>query len=281
MSNDGSGGSKVAVQFDTSAPAVTANNPVTVGIQGTVILTPVHLRFDDNLSSHAEEIYTVTTPPVRGTLLKNGVAASTFTQADIDNGLISYRNNTGGTNTFGFTVSDAAGNTTAEQQYRFIAPAAPHLDGFIYWRDDIGSDTGYWKMVDGSIEGWHDLAGSSSGYQIAGVGNFNFGVSTDILWQNSANGDTGYWKMVAGSIDSWVPLPGASPSYQVAAVADVTGDGTDDILWRNSADGDTGYWQMRDGLVESWLRSTEHPSITRSLGSVTYRRRQRRHFVAQ
>src|SRR5439155_1061554 len=66
----------------------------------------------------ADITYTVTAP-AHGTLFDNGVAATSFTQADIDNGLVQYRENgdaaTG--DGFIFTVFDAAGDHTAMQTF--------------------------------------------------------------------------------------------------------------------------------------------------------------------
>src|SRR5262249_8765233 len=49
-----------------------------------------------------------TTAPAHGTLLKNGTAATSFTQDDINNNLISYQHDGGETTTdsFSFTVGD-------------------------------------------------------------------------------------------------------------------------------------------------------------------------------
>ncbi|WP_325372116.1 cadherin-like domain-containing protein, partial [Bradyrhizobium sp.] len=123
ISNSAVSGSGL-VQVDAAVAAVTSPSLVddvslTVPLGGSGVITSSLLRFDDAGSSHAQEIYTVITTPVYGTLLKNGSATSTFTQADIDNGLIGYQENgsTATTDSFVFKVTDAAGNTTTVQLF--------------------------------------------------------------------------------------------------------------------------------------------------------------------
>src|SRR5438477_472946 len=83
------------------------------------------VRFDDNVSTHAQETYPVITAPAHGTLLKNGSATSSFTHADIDNGLITYHevDSNVSSDSFTFRVTDAAGNQTTGQHFQFnISP---------------------------------------------------------------------------------------------------------------------------------------------------------------
>ena len=106
--------------LDTSPPSVVVDAPLTVTVGGSGGITSSLLRFDDNDSSHTQERYTVVTGPAHGTLLRAGLATSSFTQADIDNGIISYSENGSAvsSDSFTFTVTDAAGNTTAAQQFQ-------------------------------------------------------------------------------------------------------------------------------------------------------------------
>jgi hypothetical protein len=123
MSNSAVSGSGL-VQVDAAIaalpPSLVADASLTVPLDGSGVITSSLLKFDDAFSSDAQETYTVITAPAQGTLLKNGSATSTFTQADIDNGLISYRENgsTAMTDSFTFKVTDAAGNATTAQQFQ-------------------------------------------------------------------------------------------------------------------------------------------------------------------
>ena len=75
--------------------------------------------------------YTITTAPIKGTLTRSGVALvanSTFTQSDIDNGLIQYTPTSGvnGTDNLIFSVSDGAGGLLSAQTFAInITASAP------------------------------------------------------------------------------------------------------------------------------------------------------------
>src|SRR5258708_15465980 len=51
------------LQIDTTPPLFVANTTLGVATNGTVTITPDALRFDDNLSSHSPETYTITNAP--------------------------------------------------------------------------------------------------------------------------------------------------------------------------------------------------------------------------
>ena len=104
------------------------------GAQGTIIQINAVLVFNKgeetvinqanllvsstNQSNPALLIYTITVLPTEGTLLKDGVAIGandTFTQADVNNGLIIYQPEANaGSDTFSFTVSNGTETTGAE-----------------------------------------------------------------------------------------------------------------------------------------------------------------------
>ena len=117
-----------AASTDTTPPLLTHDNAISVNVGGTQVIQDSQLQFDDDVSIHSNETYTITSAPADGTLLKNGSAVTTFTQADIDNGLISYKEN--GSNvasdSFTFAVTDAAGNQVTGQQFQIqIATVGP------------------------------------------------------------------------------------------------------------------------------------------------------------
>ena len=116
----------IAYTLDLLAPAPVHETPVTVVAGTTVAISESQLQFDDNLSTHAQEIYSVISGPAQGVLFDNGTAATSFTQADIDNGLVSYHEtgSNASADSFTFKVTDAAGNQTAPEQFQFqISPA--------------------------------------------------------------------------------------------------------------------------------------------------------------
>ena len=93
-------------------PPVLDSNVGTSLSEGATALIPAGLlRTTDVDNTPSELVYTVETPPTLGTLSVNGVAlfaSDTFTQADIDNELLTYAHGGGGTtdDSFTFTVTD-------------------------------------------------------------------------------------------------------------------------------------------------------------------------------
>jgi Cadherin-like len=104
---------------DTQAPSLVSDSPLSISTGATQTLTASLLGFSDNVSSAAQLHYTITVAPTNGTLLLNGSATSSFTQADINNGLVSYHETGSGvtSDSFHFTVTDAAGNATATDTF--------------------------------------------------------------------------------------------------------------------------------------------------------------------
>ena len=112
--------------IDTTAPTIASDNPLSLAAGTTQLIATSLVSASDNVSSGAQLIFTVTTPPSGGTLLVNSVSTSTFTEADLAAGHVSYKANAGGAaaDHFSFTIKDAAGNATQVQQFQ-INVAAP------------------------------------------------------------------------------------------------------------------------------------------------------------
>jgi hypothetical protein len=112
---------------DTQAPTISVDNPLSVQVGAIQTITSSFLSASDNMSSGASLRYTVTASPLYGTLLVNNSAATSFTQADINNNLVSYRETASGatSDSFSFRVSDAAGNQTGPTYFQiYISPPA-------------------------------------------------------------------------------------------------------------------------------------------------------------
>lgn len=98
-------------------PVLVSNQALTLSQGQSASISQTLLRSTDaefTLPSQLDLlVYTVTTPPTRGTLFLNGTQTNTFTQADVNNGRLLYNHNESSTNSdrFTFTVSDGV-NTT-------------------------------------------------------------------------------------------------------------------------------------------------------------------------
>ena len=236
------------LEIDTTPPSVTADSTLQAQQNATTVLTASVLDFSDNISSAAQVTYTIVTAPQNGTLLLNGSPTSSFTQAQIDNGDVSY-DQTGRfvtSDAFSFTVSDAAGNTTPLEQFQIVIPSPPGtFTGVpeILWFNSTTGDVGYDNGADTT---WHDLGVVPPGYTVASVGDFSGENTSDILWFNATTGDVGYND---GPNTTWHDLGAVPPGYAVAGVGDFSGGSTSDILWFNAATGDVGY---NDGPNTTW-----------------------------
>lgn len=98
----------LAATADTSAP--TLRNWAFGARRGTTTrLTAASLRAQDDRAAAAAVTYTITTAPTKGAVKLNGVAATSFTQADIDAGKVTYTHTSGSDDAFDrftFSVSD-------------------------------------------------------------------------------------------------------------------------------------------------------------------------------
>ncbi|MHB8270369.1 NF038122 family metalloprotease [Bradyrhizobium sp.] len=113
------------VPSDTQAPTLLNDNPLSIQAGSTQTITSSLLNANDNVSSGAQLRYTITTGPAHGKLLLNGAVAFSFTQADINNGLVSYQETVNGvtSDTLSFKIADAAGNTTGTSSFQInISP---------------------------------------------------------------------------------------------------------------------------------------------------------------
>jgi hypothetical protein len=116
---------------DHTPPTVTADGPLTVTAVGPPqVLTSAALEATDPDDGPTDLTFTVVTPPAHGTL-RDGTtvlgAGGTFTQADVNSGLVTY-STTDVTDTadgFTFTVHDLAGNATGLQTFSIAVAVTP------------------------------------------------------------------------------------------------------------------------------------------------------------
>ena len=93
-------------------PVVETNAELVVNTEQTAKIDNTFLETTDNTQTSL--IYTVTELPSRGNLLLNEGTFTSFTQDDIDNGLLSYQHTQQDTknDSFSFSVSDQVGAET-------------------------------------------------------------------------------------------------------------------------------------------------------------------------
>jgi hypothetical protein len=118
--NDGTSDSNVAtvtilVHPPNNEQVLATNNPLSL-IEGAAgAITSGLLLTTDTDNTPVQLSYTITAGPTSGTVLRTGSATTSFTQADINAGLITYRHNGSETtsDSFSFTVNDGLGTATS------------------------------------------------------------------------------------------------------------------------------------------------------------------------
>src|SRR5262249_5183121 len=118
------------------APTLTHNTGATVFQGSPLQITNALLQVADVEQFAADLTYTLTSPPLHGTLFKfhspGGLiplaANETFTQADIDANRITYINDnlTADDDSFAFTVNDGAGGSIPETTFSITVDPVPN-----------------------------------------------------------------------------------------------------------------------------------------------------------
>ncbi|MGI0487175.1 cadherin-like domain-containing protein [Pantanalinema rosaneae CENA516] len=109
-------------------PVLVTNAALTINQDATVPLTSTLLRATDAefLTLPDQIVYTIVTAPQNGSLFRNNTVTTSFTQADLDNGRVSYDHN--GTNTnsdsFTFTISDGVNTVTPASTFNITVTRA-------------------------------------------------------------------------------------------------------------------------------------------------------------
>jgi hypothetical protein len=97
-------------------------------------------------------------------------------------------------------------------------------------------------------------------WQIAGVGDFDGDLRSDILWRNVATGENYLYPMNGTAIK---PSEGflrtvANPDWQIVGIGDFDADSRADILWRNRLTGENYVYPMNGTMIlghEGYLRT--------------------------
>lgn len=102
MLSTGNGVGVSAVFIRNTPPVLTTNMALNIANNGTDTVDSARLAATDIDNAPADLIYSVIVPPTQGTLSM----PATFSQADLDNNLVSYTHTGSGPDNFQFTISD-------------------------------------------------------------------------------------------------------------------------------------------------------------------------------
>jgi hypothetical protein len=233
------------------APVAINDSSVTVVCSATVGITSSQLDFTDNLSSDAQETYTITKAPSYGTLLRNGVAVSSFTQGDVDGGLISYQENgaLASSDSFSFTVTDAGGNSTATEQFAIqLLPPAEMI-----MRDTNNGALQLYAITNNQYVGSYALGVVGLEWSVAGLGDFSGNTNeSDMLMRDANNGAFEIYDISNGQLVSAAGMGVVGPEWQVAGFGDFSGNANEsDMLMRDSNNGAFELYDIRNNQLVS------------------------------
>ena len=125
----------------------------------------------------------------------------------------------------------------------------------VLWQNTTSGEVYIWFMNGSTIASQAEVSvvSPSSGWNIAGVGDFNDDGNADILWQNSTSGEIYIWFMNGSTIASQAEVSVVSPTsgWSIVGVGDFNGDGSADILWENDMSGQVYIWLMNGTTITS------------------------------
>jgi hypothetical protein len=229
------------------------NTGLSLAAGGTEAISASELAVYDANNDPATQIYTITSAPSHGVLLLNGASTTSFTQADIDNGLVAYQQTDTDvhSDSFLFTTTrsgirlvDINTGAVAGEAFQIAITGPPD----VFWTDPATGDIGVWDFAaNGSLAGFTGLGAGAHNYRALSSGDFDGSGRTDLLWENNTTGDTGYWSIVNGAVTGFHDFGLANLDYTVVGNGDFDGSSHDEVLWENKATGDTGYWTTNAG----------------------------------
>jgi hypothetical protein len=235
--------------FHSAPPVLVNDNPIAISPGATLKITRPFLAVSSptGVFSDSALVYSIVTTPSDGTLLKNGVATSSFTQDDVDNGRITYHETASKftSDSFAFSISDPAGNHTGSASFQINLAAVPYdLNG-----DRISDlvfqnncQAGVWLMNGATPIAEAGLGNPGPSWHIVASRDVNGDGKADLIWQND-DGTPGVWLMNGTTPIAEAGFSNPGASWHLVNAADFNSDGRADLLWQNS-DGTLGIWLM-------------------------------------
>jgi YD repeat-containing protein len=182
---------------DIQAPSLISDHPLSILSGATQTVSSSLLSANDNVSSAAQLHYIITTGPSDGTLLLSGSATSSFTQADINNGLVSYHETTGfvTSDSFLFTVTDAASNVTGTSSFQInIEPVySGNRSDYQMSYDNVAQSFTVADQRQGSPDGTHTLNHGAQFQFADGVSTYSYDTNGALVSETFNNTNGTHW----------------------------------------------------------------------------------------
>jgi uncharacterized repeat protein (TIGR03803 family) len=246
---------------DITPPVLVRDSTLSVGIGATATISASnYLAFSDPDNSDDQLTYTILTQPSDGTLLKSGSATSSFTQTDIDNGLISYHETTNNVSSdlFAFYASDTAGNKTAIQSFQIqISPPSnplpnppppPGMTAAMVLRNGSGNYEIY-DIGNNAILAGYSLGQVGTDWQFVGLGRFFGSDTTDMLLRSASTGGFEVYDIGNNNITNAAFMGTVGLDWQVTGFGDFSGTGDTDMMLRNANTGGIEVYDIRNNQI--------------------------------
>ena len=198
---DGDGGtvstaSRIEVAAVNDPPTLGANAGLTLAEGATATITAAMLDYNDAEQADSAIAYTLTGAPTNGILLLNGGALSvggSFTQAQVNNGLVSFQHDGGETSNagFAFSVSDGAGGLVAGQSFAVAvtpvndAPVVTTTAGTTAYAESVNAAPGA-VAVNNALTVTDADDNALVGAQVSITGNYQLGQDVLAFTNNNA-----------------------------------------------------------------------------------------------
>ncbi len=150
-------------------------------------------------------------------------------------------------------TKEIKGNAGSSVGLEYLASADIDGDGRsdILWRNSAGVVLA-WKMSGIELTSVVSITGVSAvptNWIIAGTGDLDGDLDSDLLWRDVATGTLSAWMM--NGVNAVVStITTRSNTWRVECLCDLDGDGDDDIVWSNRLTADVQGWLM-SGTVKS------------------------------
>jgi hypothetical protein len=126
----------------------------------------------------------------------------------------------------------------------------------LLWYNPTSGQVGEWLIQNGAVQSFTALGNVApgSGWNYAGMGDFNGDGTPDLLWYNPTSGQVAAWLIQNGGILGFANIGFVAPNtgWNLAQIADFTNDGTDDLLWQNQLTGQLEEWLIQNAAISGF-----------------------------
>lgn len=107
-------------------------------------------------------------------------------------------------------------------------------------------------IAEASWGGWAAIypitAVTDHAWKVAGIGDFDGDLKSDILWRNTMTGRNTIWR--SGRAETQLAVTSVTnQAWKIIAVGDFNGDGRSDIFWRNTTTGANVIWKSANATM--------------------------------